>query len=47
MRFAGSERADRGLHWMEGAINRGNEVAGQILQLLNPRSFDPVAFEVR
>jgi len=24
--FAGSERADRGLHWMEGAVRSGNLV---------------------
>jgi len=30
--FAGAERALKGLHWMEGAVRRGNEVASEILE---------------
>lgn len=30
--FAGSERSIRGLHWMAGAVIRGNEVAADILK---------------
>lgn len=29
--WGGSERAVNGLHWIEGAIDRGNEVAGEVL----------------
>jgi hypothetical protein len=29
--WGGSERSIKGLHWIEGALNRGNDVAGQIL----------------
>eukprot|EP01088_Endostelium_zonatum_P014326 TRINITY_DN3104_c0_g1_i1.p1 TRINITY_DN3104_c0_g1~~TRINITY_DN3104_c0_g1_i1.p1 ORF type:complete len:727 (-),score=161.56 TRINITY_DN3104_c0_g1_i1:376-2556(-) len=29
--FGGSERSIRGLHWIEGAVRRGAEVAGEIL----------------
>jgi monoamine oxidase len=29
--WGGSERSIKGLHWIEGAINRGNDVAGEIL----------------
>ena len=37
IRFAGSERADRGLHWMEGAVRRGNVVASEVLAILSPK----------
>jgi len=30
--FAGAERSVRGLHWMEGAVRRGNEVAADLLK---------------
>jgi monoamine oxidase len=32
--FGGSERSLRGLHWMEGAVMRGNEVSAKILKKL-------------
>jgi len=33
--WAGSEKATRGLHWIEGAIDRGNQVAEELLLNLN------------